>query len=124
MTNSVCLPSADLGFGLGVPSPKRFLNFSLKPESLLVGLAIVGRNAPEDPSVPRKQAQRFQKQLRTCHSSSAAAGNPRSLVGTFYPRALGENSTAPRQSWVEINLGNARPPAPDSVHGVKEGNWG
>lgn len=49
MTNSVCLPSADLGFGLGVPSPKRILNFSFKPESLLVGLAIVGRNAPEDP---------------------------------------------------------------------------
>lgn len=65
MTNSVCLPSADLGFGLGVPSPKRILNFSFKPESLLVGLAIVGRNALEDPSVPRKQAQRFQEQLHT-----------------------------------------------------------
>lgn len=45
--NSVCLPSADLGFGLGVPSPSRVLNFSFKPESLPVGLAMVGRDAPD-----------------------------------------------------------------------------
>lgn len=52
MINSVCLPSADLGFGLGVPSPNRILNFSFKPESLLAGLAMLGRDASEDSSVP------------------------------------------------------------------------
>lgn len=57
MINSVCLPSADLGFGLGVPSPNRILNFSFKPESLLVGLAMVGQDAPEHPSVQTKQAR-------------------------------------------------------------------
>ena len=57
MINSVCLPSADLGFGRGVPSPNRILNFSFKPESLLVGLAMVGRDAPEAASAPKKRAE-------------------------------------------------------------------
>lgn len=54
MINSVCLPSAHLGFGLDVPSPNSILNFSFKPESLLVGLAMVGRAVVENCSVQKK----------------------------------------------------------------------
>ena len=80
MINSVCLPSADLGFGRGVPSPKRILNFSFKPESLLAGLAMLGKDAPEDSSVPRI---RQRPQGRLCPPA-----NPRFPVGTtFLPPA-------------------------------------
>lgn len=77
MINSVCLPSADLGFGRGVPSPNRILNFSFKPESLLAGLAMLGKDAPEDSSVPRI---RQRPQERLCPPApQRTAGRPRTL---------------------------------------------
>ena len=77
MINSVCLPSADLGFGRGVPSPNRILNFSFKPESLLVGLAMLGKDAPEDSFVQRI---RQRSQGRLCSPSpQRTAGRPRTL---------------------------------------------
>lgn len=45
MINSVCLPSDDFELPRDVPSPRRFLNFSFSPESLLWGFAIADKQA-------------------------------------------------------------------------------
>lgn len=97
MINSVCLPSADLGFGLGVPSPNRFLNFSFRPESLLVGLAMAGRNAPEAASTPRKQAEKSGEAPRTCPAADLRmpAREAESRVGTSLPQLLGGTQAQP-----------------------------
>lgn len=120
MTNSVCLPSAVLGFGLEVPSPNRVLNFSFKPESLLVGLAMVGRRATWD-SVRGGNRQRSQQQLHTpAPADLQPPGNPSALAGTFPPTTT---LSGPE------TLGNARPPARSCMGwgrgtGVKGGHRG
>lgn len=49
MINSVCLPSDDFELPRDVPSPRRFLNFSFSPESLLWGFAIADKQAALSP---------------------------------------------------------------------------
>lgn len=49
MMNSVCLPSDDFELPRDDPSPKRFLNFSFSPESLLWGFAIADKKAALSP---------------------------------------------------------------------------
>lgn len=62
MINSVCLPSDDFELPRDVPSPRRFLNFSFSPESLLWGFAIADKQAALSPckyrtGFPLKEAQ-------------------------------------------------------------------
>lgn len=54
MTNSVCLPSDSLELPRDVPSPRRFLNFSFSPESLLWGFAIAAKEAAPGPCKHRR----------------------------------------------------------------------
>lgn len=80
MINSVWTPSADLGFGLVVRSPKKVLNFSFKPESLLAGLAIVGRGPGEGSSAKKKEAlETAKEQLPTPESVAAVDLQPHRL---------------------------------------------
>lgn len=91
MTNSVCLPSADLGFGLEVPSPNRILNFSFKPESLLVGLAMVGRNATWDSA----RGQQAGISETTPHTRPADQGTLGFWWAPFLPQPLERNQPQP-----------------------------
>lgn len=96
MMNSVCLPSAVLGFGLGVPSPSRVLNFSFKPESLLAGLAMVGRGARRTPLCLGNRPSP-QEQLHPPAPCRPAAAETLSLrrERPFLPRLLGRSQPQP-----------------------------
>ena len=85
MINSVCLPSADLGFGRGVPSPNRILNFSFKPESLLAGLAMLGKDAPRGLLCAENQAETSGTALPAHPAADRRPpADPRFPVGTTF----------------------------------------
>lgn len=78
MINSVCLPSDDFELPRDVPSPRRFLNFSFSPESLLWGFAIADKQAVLSPC-----KYRMGFLLREAQGESLSSKTPVTAVTTW-----------------------------------------